>query len=249
MKRCNRHPLFARPLYLSLFHRLTSLLYGWLAICFIVSSAVTTRAIDSNPLLSNWLAAQTNLHSWTAEVTQTRTFKTLAQPLVAHGHIWFVAPNLFRWELGQPAQTIAVRQPGQMLVLYPRLKRAERYPLDASTAGPWRDLLMLLEAGFPRNQADLEAHFKILSVIETNGLGEVRLQPKSAIARRMIPEIKIVFVVKDSEPRATELKFADGSTMRNDFTNSVLNSPPDPALFKPVVPPDFKVTEPLHATP
>ncbi len=206
----------------------------------------TARAADSSPLLTNWLAAQTNLQTWSADVTQTRTLKTLTQPLVARGHLWFAAPNLFRWELGDPAQTIAVRQPGQMLVLYPRLKRAERYPLDPGTTGPLRDLLTLIEAGFPRTQAELEARFKVLAVTETGGVGELRLQPKSAAARKMMPELKIEFSVKDSQPRATELKFADGSTMRNDFTNAVLNAPLADALFKPQLPADFKVIEPMR---
>ena len=215
-------------------------------LCLTILPLSTTRAADANSLLTTWLAAQTNLHTWSADVTQTRSLKTLTQPLTARGRIWFSAPNLFRWELGEPAQTIAVRQPSQMLVLYPRLKRAERYPLDPGITGPLRDLLTLIEAGFPRNQADLESRFKVLSITETDGLGELRLQPKSAAARKMMPELKIIFSVKDSQPRATELKFADGSTMRNDFTNAVLNSPLDAAIFKPALPDDFKVTEPMR---
>jgi hypothetical protein len=34
-----------------------------------------------------------------------------------------------------------------MLVIYPKLKRAERYPLHDQAAGPWKDTLALLEAG------------------------------------------------------------------------------------------------------
>jgi outer membrane lipoprotein-sorting protein len=69
-----------------------------------------------------WFAAQTNLQSWAADFTQTRSLKVLAQPLVSTGKVW-VAPSRFRWELGQPAQTIALRQPDQMFIIYPRLKR------------------------------------------------------------------------------------------------------------------------------
>src|SRR5258706_3768330 len=97
------------------------------------------HAADTNAVLNGWLAAQTNLQTWSADFTQTRMLKTLTQPLVATGHIWFAAPNRFRWELGSPAQTIALREAGQMWVIYPRLKRAERYPLDAKTPGEWRD--------------------------------------------------------------------------------------------------------------
>lgn len=217
-------------------------------VCMIAVALGTARAADTSPLLAVWIAEQTNIHSWSADVTQTRTFKTLSQPLVTHGRIRFVAPNFFRWELGEPALTIAVRQPEQMLVLYPRLKRAERYPLDAA-AGPWRELLMLLDAGFPRSQAELDARFKVLSVVQVGKLGEVRLQPKSAVARRMMPEIKIVLGMKDSQVRATEMTFTDGSTMRNDFTKQVVNPVLDSTLFNFAIPDDFKVSEPLRSAP
>src|SRR6185436_14406503 len=111
---------------------------------------------DTNAVVNGWLSSQTNLQTWTADFLQTRTFRTLTQPLVATGHIWFATPNRFRWELGSPARTIAVRNADEMFVIYPRLKRAEKYPLGGSAPGEWRDMLSLLDAGFPRNRADLD---------------------------------------------------------------------------------------------
>src|SRR5690348_7331180 len=79
------------------------------------------RAAETNSLVSAWAAAQTNVHSWSADFLQTRTLKSLTQPLPAQeGHVWFAAPNRFHWELGHPAQTIAVRAPKELLVIYPR---------------------------------------------------------------------------------------------------------------------------------
>ncbi len=52
-------------------------------------------------------------------------------------------------------------------------------------------MLALLEASFPRNRADLEARFRVLSVTQTNADWQVALPPKSAFARRLIPEIDI----------------------------------------------------------
>src|SRR5215831_15574805 len=78
---------------------------------------------EVGPLLTSWLAAQTNIHSWSADFIQTRVLKSLAQPLTATGHVWFAFPNRFRWELGNPPQTIAVREAGELLIVYPKLKR------------------------------------------------------------------------------------------------------------------------------
>jgi outer membrane lipoprotein-sorting protein len=200
---------------------------------------------DANPDLTAWLNAQTNIQTWSAEVIQTRALKSLTQPLTATGHVWFAAPNRFRWELGDPPQTIAVRQPDQMLVIYPKLKRAEKYPLTGEHTGQWRDTLALLEAGFPRGQSELEARFHVVAQTTTNGVHEVALQPRSASARRMMPQIRIAFATGDFSLRATELRFADGSILRTDFTNAVLNPKLDESLFAPTLESDVKIVEPL----
>jgi len=196
-------------------------------------------------VLGAWLDSQTNIQTWSAEVIQTRALKSLVQPLTATGRVWFAAPNRFRWELGYPAQTIALRQPDQMLVIYPKLKRVEKYPLIGDRTGQWRDTLSLIEAGFPRSQSELESRFRIESETTAGDIHEVTLQPKSAAARRMMPRIKIAFATIDLSLRTTELQFADGSTMRNDFTNAVLNPKLADSLFAPEVDPTFKVIEPL----
>ena len=202
-------------------------------------------ACGADSALGAWLNSQTHIQTWSAEVIQTRALKSLAQPLTATGRVWFAAPNRFRWELGDPPQTIALRHPGQMLVIYPKLKRAEKYPLTGAHAGPWADTLALLEAGFPRSQSELESRFRVESEATANGVHEVTLQPKSAAARRMMPHIKIAFATRDFSLRSTELLFADGSTMRNDFTNAVMNPNLDDSVFAFDVDASFKVIEPL----
>jgi outer membrane lipoprotein-sorting protein len=207
----------------------------------------TAKAGEASPLLRSWFAAQTNLQTWSADLTQTRSLKALAQPLTARGHVWFAAPNRFRWELTSPSSTIAVREPEQMLVIYPQLKRAERYSLRQEASGPWKDTLALLEAGFPRSQTELESQFRLLSeTVNSSGLCELTLQPRAPAARRLMPQIKIAFATNDLRLRATELQFADGSTLRNDFSNDQLNPPLDDALFAPKLDSDVTIVDPLR---
>ena len=149
-------------------------------------------------------------------------------------------PNEFRWELGQPAQTIALRHGDEMFVIYPRLKRAERYPLGAGTPAEWRDTMSLLQAGFPHDRKEFEAQFQILSLTETNGAWQLSLQPKSVFARRMMPELRIGLATNDFSLASTELVFVDGSRMRNDFTNAVLNPALDEKLFEWSPPADYQ---------
>ncbi len=211
----------------------------------VLAACGSILAADTNAVLNSWFAAQSNLRTWTADFTQTRTIKTLTQPLIATGHVWFATPNRFRWELGSPARTIAVRQADQMLVIYPLLKRAERYPLAGNDSSQWREALSLLEAGFPRSRVELESRYKMLSFGETNGAWQLALQPASAFARRMMKEIRVGFATNDFSLASTELIFPDGSGMRNDFKNAILNPPIDESAFAWKPDPDFKITEPL----
>ena len=206
---------------------------------------VAVGAAEPSPLLDSWFAAQTNLRTFSATLIQTRTLKVLAQPLVSSGKVWVAVPDQFRWEIGEPAQTIALRQPETLYVIYPKLKRAEKYPLRDNQTGPWKDALAMLDASFPRSRASLETHFRVLSVTQTNANWQMALQPKSALARRMIVEIDICVRTNDFVLAATELKFADGSSMRNDFTNVVLNPRLPDGCFDVKLDPAITVVEPL----
>ncbi len=203
------------------------------------------RAADASAILAGWLAAQPGIRSLSSDFRQTRALKTLTQPLVTPGHLFFQAPGQFRWELGNPALTIALKNTNEMLVVYPKLHRAERYPATDTETGPWRDALALLEAGFPRDQREFEARFKVLSAGTTNDTHTLALEPKSAAARRFMPRITIVLDAKDYGLRATELVLADGSTMRNDFINPIVNPPLDAKTFDFPLDATYTVTEPL----
>jgi len=61
----------------------------------------------------------------------------------------------------------------------------------------------------------------------------------------MMPQLNLRLATNDFSLASTELVFVDGSTMRSDFTNAVVNPPLDPNLFQWTPPADFKVTNPL----
>lgn len=212
---------------------------------FTILFTLPARAAETPLVLQKFLSAQTNLQSWSAELTQTRKLKTLTQPLVSTGHVWFAAPVRFRWEMGTPAQTIAVRNTNDLLVFYPRLRRVEKYPLAGERMGQWKETLALLEAGFPRSQTDIEKLFKVLFVAQTNDQHFVALQPKSFSTRRVMPQITLAIGAGDFQLRATELRFGDGSTMRNEFANARKNPKLEDALFAPVIDAEFKIVEPM----
>ncbi len=196
-------------------------------------------------VLDQWFAAQKNLTSWSADFIQTRTLPTLTRPLIAGGHVDFALPGDFRWEIGRPAHTIALGHDSRMYVIYPLLKRAELYPLGPDTPKQWRDMMSLLQAGFPRNRQEFTAQFKVLSLTATNGNWQIALAPASEVTRQMVPELDLGFATNDFQLASTEMFLMDGSRMRTDFTNAVMNPSLDRSTFVWQPPPDYKVTEPL----
>jgi outer membrane lipoprotein-sorting protein len=207
-------------------------------------TALVCRAQNYDAQFNKWFEVQTNIASWSADFTQTRSLKVLTLPLTTTGKVW-VKRGEFRWELGQPAQTIVLRRPKQLLIIYPRLKQAEIYPLENIPPGPIKDAMALLDASLPSDRATMEKNFRLLSATETNSILQMTLQPKSASARQFINEIVIGFHTNNFIIAANEMVFADGSTLQNDFTNVVLNQPLDPKLFETNLPPGFTVVEPL----
>lgn len=208
-------------------------------------TAAAAAPVALSPAVKSWLAAQTHLHTWTADLTQTRTLQSLTEPLTAQGQVWFAAPDRFRWELGQPPETIAVCTGTNLLILYPRLKRAERIRLSGGHTGQWRSALDMLEAGFPRSAAQLRRRYRILSQTVTNHTCRLTLQPRAAMVRRMVSRLEIDFDTGNSALRGTELKFSDGSTLRNDFHHVVLNPKLGKTIFAPPIPSDYTVVQPM----
>lgn len=205
--------------------------------CWILALAAALPAAagapDSvEPLLRAWLAASTNRASFRSDLTQTRHLKTFTHPLTATGRVWFQAPNQFRWELGDPPQSIALRSDDRMMVLSPRLRRAEVYALGGSASGPAKDLMGLLDAAFPRSLEELQAQFEVEGVTTNRDRLELTLHPRSPMARKLMPALTIGLDAATHELRSTELSMADGSRLRNEFHGFLTNAPVSPDLFR-----------------
>jgi hypothetical protein len=102
--------------------------------------------------LRRWFDAQAEIRTWSADVVQTRSLISLARPLTSDGKVWFAGRDRFRWQLGDPPRTVAIRTADELLVVYPRLKQIERYPFTGDLDPAWRQILELLEVGFPSDE-------------------------------------------------------------------------------------------------
>lgn len=221
-------------------------LWLFLAVCGQLPGA--EFAGEGKAWFDRWQVRQAEVRSWTATFEQVRSLAVLKDPLRTPGEVWFVAPDRFRWQVGVPAENWVVREPAGIAIVYPRLKRVERYRLDAARgSGMQAELSAILEAGFPRRQGDLEKGFSVQVGPVQQGIREVRLEPKSTMGRRLVKRITLGIGDQDFGLRFTELLLADGSALRNEFRDARLNPPVDPALFEVPSGPGWEQVEPMKA--
>jgi outer membrane lipoprotein-sorting protein len=194
-------------------------------------------------VLRSWLAASTHLTSFEAEFRQTRHLKALTEPLTSTGRVWFLAPDQFRWEIGNPPQSIALRSRETLVVLSPRLKRAETYSLSGATAGPAKDLMGLLDGAFPRSLEEWKRRFEVAGVSTNQGVLQLELRPRSAAARKLMPTLIVGLDPASHGLRLTEMVMADGSRIRSEFHSLKTNVPVSPDLFRAQLDGSWKTTQ------
>ena len=212
----------------------------------LTANQVSAQAGDPTKMLDAWLEKQAQVKSWSADVVQSRKLQALVHALESRGRVWFVQPNRFRWQLGDPPRTIAVRTEHELVVSYPRLKQLERYPLNDAIDPSWRQALALLEVGFPSDPERFHAAYELLSAIAMDQVWQFELRPSAEAALRLIERVRIEVSSEDFTLLTTELQFPDGSTMRNTFTRHELNIDLDKALFDIDVGEDVQVVSPLE---
>jgi outer membrane lipoprotein-sorting protein len=201
---------------------------------------------DPREMLDTWLEKQAQVRTWSADVVQSRKLKSLVHPLESRGRVWFAQPNRFRWQLGDPPRTIAVRTGDELLIVYPRLKQLERYPLTDAIDPAWKQALALLEVGFPSDPQRFLAQYELVSATASDSVWGFELRPSGNAARRLIERVRLEVSSEDFTLLATELEFPDGSTMRNQFSHHRLNAELDPSLFDVDASKDYEVVSPLE---
>lgn len=173
--------------------------------------------------LNAWLEHQKEVKTWTADVTQTRKLKAVKRSLTTPGHIWFVGHRQFRWELGKPIRTQAFRREHQLLVLYPQLQRAEKYEFASVHDPGLQQARLLMDVGFPAEPNEFHSQYELLGHSETQAVHRFKLRPRAEKARALLTELNLQVRNSDWALLATEMRFPDGSTMSNVFTEHQFN--------------------------
>lgn len=180
-------------------------------------------AMDLSPL-KEWIAKQKNVRSVTADFTQTRALRTLRSPLAGHGRLWFLAPDWFRWELGDPPKTIIIGTPKGLTIIQPDRKRAERKPA-ASAPGTFQDSGPLGMMRLPGDGSFEEFHrlVQVLAFESSGSRSHLEMLPRDAQSTRGLAAIKLDFDNVTGHWLSLEIVMREGSSIRNDFRNVRIN--------------------------
>ncbi|MBE7210427.1 MAG: outer membrane lipoprotein carrier protein LolA [Gluconacetobacter diazotrophicus] len=199
------------------------LLFSWLFLLAAAGPATAAGSPDLAPV-KRWLVKQAELRTLQADFTQTRSYKNLRDPLSSPGHLWYSAPNAFRWEIGEPPKTVVLRKGEEYYVITPGKKRAER------TAAGNRQMAMM-DFPFARNFDDFNRRFEGVSMSVEGARCHLEILPRDAQARNALASIRIDFDTETGHLNAFEFVTRDGSSLRNEFSNVRDNQKIDPREF------------------
>ena len=219
---------------------------------WVVSSPLWAGKLPVDPAaaaaLDDWLAYQVTIETWAAPVKQVRALKSLARPLISTGSVTYARPGRFRWQLGDPPRTLVIGTAAELLIAYPKLKQLERYEHGAQIDPTLRQVIDLLVLGFPSSAATFRDRYVLVRSRLNDAEEPIRsfeLQPKNATSGRFLALAVLDVRAFDQRLMATEFHFPDGSSMRNEFAEPVVNGLVEDARFQLNVPDGWLVSEPL----
>jgi len=195
-----------------------------------VSSLPAAPHLDLTPV-KQWIASQAGMKSLSADFVQTRTFRTVKDPLERHGHVWFQIPDAFRWELGSPPTRIILRYKDEMAMIEPEKKRAQKMDPNGQGQQAGQPNLGMMEFPLAADFAEFERQFEILDLQTQGNQCSLTLLPREPDARQVVRGIQLDFDTSNNHLLAFEITFRDGSSLRNVFSQTEINSRIDPHVF------------------
>ncbi|GAA5482540.1 LolA family protein [Haloferula sargassicola] len=198
------------------------------ALLFLIFATLVHAEVDTAPL-ARWLEAQKSVRSLDADFIQERTLPALKKPVSTPGRLTLVMPGKLRWDLGQPAKTIAVSDGETMTLVDVQKKRARQLDADSSKA---RSFSLLGDDALHGGLDGFTKAFELVESRMTDGIYQLTTRPKD---RRMRDKVGYVFF--DIDPatnrlRALEVRLDDKSRIRTVFKNTRLNADVPADRFK-----------------
>lgn len=196
---------------------------------FIPVLAALVSFAHADEVLDGWLDRQATVTSLDSTFTQQRKLPSLKEPVTTPGRISFAKPDKFRWQLGEPMQTLAVSD-GQTLTL---IEESEKSARRISSDSPHAARFSLLSGKAFESKDAFYQSFEIIESRVTSGIHQYTLKPKDRRMRANVPWVFIDVDPAKKELRVLELEMQDKSRVRTIFTNPKINTKLPDSLFTP----------------
>jgi outer membrane lipoprotein-sorting protein len=180
-------------------------------------------------VVQRWLATNSGVGSLQIDFTQTRRMRSVKLPVRQEGTLWLdYGSHRFRWQTGDPAQTIVVSQGKNILIMRAPMKRYEIWPAGSGGAPG----MAALANGFPRTLEEFQQRYRVLEVRPEANTERIVTCPLGAGGRGVET---FTFVVDRSHHRllGIEIDLEDGSSVDTVFNRVLTNVAMAGDLFKP----------------
>ncbi len=192
-------------------------------------SALISLAHADTAVLNAWLKRQPSITSLDTTFTQERKLPALKSPTSANGRLSFMKPGKFRWQLGEPVETLAVSDGSTLTLVESKEKTAHQIAADSPQAARFS---LLSGKAFESPEA-FQSAFEIIEQRVTDGIHQFTLKAKDRRMRSQVPWIFLDIDPVKNELTALELELQDKSRVRTIFHNPKINTPLPISLFKP----------------
>jgi outer membrane lipoprotein carrier protein len=193
--------------------------------CLLLALCATVRA--DNAVLEAWLKRQASIESLESAFTQERKLPSLKEPVTTPGKLTFARPGRVRWQLGEPAATLALSDGTTLTLIDYSAKTARRIAADSPQAARFS----LLTGKAFQTAADFYDMFEVTAHRIESGIHQYTLKPKERRMRSQVPWVFLDIDPAKNELRAMEMELQDKSRIRTLFHNPRFNTKPAPELF------------------
>ena len=149
--------------------------------------------VPGEGLVVEWLNAQKEVRAVEASFSQERKLRTLRRVLKSEGKLWFIAPDRFRWEVGDPAKMVALQSgDGKVTVIEPRKKRAKVYDPANPEHAEMVQRLGLMKPGFGGGAEKFKEQFEVKKVSRAEGSDTWEAEMSFKDSRMALVVMKVV---------------------------------------------------------
>jgi len=191
-----------------------------------------SRADVDFSLIERWLATNSGVGSLRIDFTQTRTMRALEIPIEQTGTLWLdYGSDRFRWQTGDPPQTIVIGRGDEMVIMRTPRQRYERRRVgEGGGGGPGG--VGALAGGFPRTVEEFRRKYRVLDTSRRDNTFRIVTRPRGESGRGVET---FTFVVEAGGFRllGMEIDLEDGSSVDTVFDRVQLNPRLPPQLFVP----------------